>query len=139
MSSVPPQLFKIVHLAVGSLATLSALSQTSYIFKSFPVFLKALYALMLAIPMVYLEFKVPVNLYRYASFYFSFLGRGLSLILLSLLLSYGGVFKIIISGLLFLAGVVYAVLEFVPSVQEPENFRADGSGLSVGEDGDDII
>ncbi|CAR25209.1 Tvp15p [Lachancea thermotolerans CBS 6340] len=139
MSGVPPQFFRIAHLAAGSLATVSALSQTSYILKNFPAFLMALYSLVLAIPMIYLEFRVPPNLYRYASFYFSFFGRGLCLILLSLLLSYGGVFKILVSILLFLSGLVYVILEFVPSIQEPENFRPEGSSIAVGEDGDDII
>ncbi|SCU87329.1 LAFA_0E06084g1_1 [Lachancea sp. 'fantastica'] len=139
MSNVSPQIFKIVNLAAGSLASLSALTQTSYLLSSFPAFLMAVYALGLAVPIVYLEFKVPPNLYRFASFYFSFIGRGLCFILLSLLLSFGGALKILCSLLLFLAGVAFVIVEFVPSVQEPDNFRPEGSSIAVGEDADDII
>ncbi|CEP63287.1 Tvp15p LALA0_S07e06700g [Lachancea lanzarotensis] len=139
MSNVSPQIFKLVNLAAGSLASLSALTQTSYLLSNFPAFLMAIYALGLAVPIVYLEFKVPPNLYRFASFYFSFIGRGLSFILLSLLLSFGGALKIFASLLLFLTGVAFVIVEFVPSVQEPDNFRPEGSSIAVGEDADDII
>ncbi|SCU90399.1 LADA_0F03774g1_1 [Lachancea dasiensis] len=139
MSNVSPQIFKATNLAAGSLASFSALSQLSYLLTDFPAFLKAIFALGLAIPIVYLEFKVPPNLYRFASFYFSFIGRGLCLILLSLLLSYGGALKIIISLLLFVAGIAFTVVEFIPSIQEPDNFRPEGSSIAVGEDADDII
>ncbi|SCV00362.1 LAME_0G09208g1_1 [Lachancea meyersii CBS 8951] len=139
MSNVSPQIFKMANLAAGSLASLSALSQMSYLFSNFPAFLMALYALGLSIPIVYLEFRVPPNLYRFASFYFSFIGRGVCLILLSLLLSFGGALKIFLSLLLFIGGVAYTIVEFVPSVQEPDNFRPEGSSIAVGEDADDII
>ncbi|SCU85905.1 LANO_0C05930g1_1 [Lachancea nothofagi CBS 11611] len=139
MSNISPQIFKSTNIAGGSLATLSALSQTSYLIKNFPAFLMAIFALGLSIPIVYLEFKVPPNLYRFASFYFSFIGRGLCFILLSLLLSFGGAIKIFISLLLFVGGVTYIIVEFVPSIQEPDNFRPEGSSIAVGEDADDII
>ncbi|SCW04272.1 LAFE_0H09868g1_1 [Lachancea fermentati] len=139
MAEVSPQLFKIANLVIGSLATVSALTQFSYIFGNFTAFLMSFYALALSVPVVYLEFRVPPNLYRFASFYFSFIGRGLTYILLSLLLSFGGVFKVLVAALLFIFGVLFVVLEFIPSIQEPENFRPEGNSIAVGEDEDDII
>lgn len=138
MSDIPPQFFKILNIFIGSASSLAALSQLSYIFSNFVAFLMSFYALALSIPIVYLEFRIPPNLYRFASFYFSFAGRGACYILLSLLLSFGGVFKILNSIILFIIGVTFVILQAIPSVQEPENFRPEGNSIAVGED-DDVI
>lgn len=79
MSVIPPKFFKIANISIGCIDIIAALSQLTYIFTNLNVFLLAVYGLALSVPIVYLEFKVPSNLYRYASFYFSFLGRGLSI------------------------------------------------------------
>ncbi|CAI4333017.1 BCN_G0010020.mRNA.1.CDS.1 [Saccharomyces cerevisiae] len=134
MSVIPPKFFKIANISIGCIDIIAALSQLTYIFTNLNVFLLAVYGLALSIPIVYLEFKVPSNLYRYASFYFSFLGRGLSYILLSLIISFGGIYNILAGMFTFILGVAFIVFHFSQFVEEPANFRAPGSSLSIGDD-----
>ncbi|CCE93182.1 Tvp15p TDEL_0F03710 [Torulaspora delbrueckii] len=136
---VPPQFFKIANLTIGSLCLIASVSQLTYILSNFNAFLLAIFGIVLSTPIVVLEFNIPSNLYRYASFYFSFLGRGVVYILISFLLGFGGVFKILTSLLTFLLGVVYTVFEFLPQIEEPANFRGEGSPIAVEGDDDDII
>ncbi|KAG7698371.1 hypothetical protein KL951_001635 [Ogataea haglerorum] len=80
----------------------------------------------------YLEFKNPPQLYAYASSFFSFLGRGLIYVLIAILNFHGSVFRVLAAVLVLLAGVVYIVLEFIPSIQAPENMQGE-RGLSTDE------
>lgn len=139
MSPVPQGFFKAANLTVGSLSVIASVSQLTYIITNFNAFLLAIFGIVLSTPIIVLEFKVPPNLYRYASFYFSFLGRGIVYILISFLLGFGGVFKILASLLTFLLGVVYIIFEFLPQIDEPANFRGEGSPIAVEGDDDDII
>ncbi|CAI7071801.1 BEM_collapsed_G0010040.mRNA.1.CDS.1 [Saccharomyces cerevisiae] len=134
MSVIPPKFFKIANISIGCIDIIAALSQLTYIFTNLNVFLLAVYGLALSVPIVYLEFKVPSNLYSYASFYFSFLGRGLSYILLSLIISFGGIYNILAGMFTFILGVAFIVFHFSQFVEEPANFRAPGSSLSIGDD-----
>ncbi|OHW94090.1 COPI associated protein [Colletotrichum incanum] len=64
---------------------------------------------------------------RYASFLFSFIGRGVFYIFIGSILLSDGVFKIIAGSIVGLIGVAYVVLEFVPQIEPPANMReADG-------------
>lgn len=139
MSAIPPLFFKIANISIGSLTLLASISQLSYIISNFNVFLLAIYGIVLSVPIIYLEFKVPPNLYRFASFYFSFLGRGISYILLSFLINFGGIFKVLITTLTFLMGTAYITFQFLPQIEEPQNFRGEGSPITVDGDDDDII
>lgn len=134
MSTIPPKFFKVANLSIGFLDTIAALSQLRYLFTNLSIFLLAVYGLALSIPIIYLEFKVPPNLYRYASFYFSFLGRGLSYILLGLIISFSGIFNKLAGMFTFILGVSFIVFHFSQFVEEPANFRAPGSSLSIGDD-----
>lgn len=118
---------------------LASISQLSYIFTNFAAFLLAIYGILFSIPIIYLEFKVPQNLHRFASNYFSFLGRGITYILISFLINFGGILKILVVLLTFLLGTVYIILQFLPQVEEPENFRGEGSALTVDSEYDDVI
>ncbi|CAI4337746.1 BDN_1c_G0009530.mRNA.1.CDS.1 [Saccharomyces cerevisiae] len=63
-----------------------------------------------------------------------FLGRGLSYILLSLIISFGGIYNILAGMFTFILGVAFIVFHFSQFVEEPANFRAPGSSLSIGDD-----
>lgn len=139
MSAVPPIFFKVANLTVGSLCLIASISQLSYLFSNFNASLLAIFGIILSVPIIYLEFKVPPNLYKFASFYFSFLGRGLAYILLSLLVNFGGVFKILTTLLTFLLGVSYCVFQVLPQIEEPANFRSEGSSIAMDVDDDDDI
>ncbi|KAK1497188.1 COPI associated protein, partial [Colletotrichum cuscutae] len=74
-----------------------------------------------------LEFQIPPQVSRYASFLFSFVGRGVFYIFIGSILLSDGVFKIIAGSIVGLIGVAYVVLEFVPQIEPPANMReADG-------------
>ncbi|KAG7713112.1 hypothetical protein KL949_002539 [Ogataea haglerorum] len=105
--------FKVVNLAVAAISV-------------------SLYVLGLGGVVGYLEFKNPPQLYAYASSFFSFLGRGLIYVLIAILNFHGSVFRVLAAVLVLLAGVVYIVLEFIPSIQAPENMQGE-RGLSTDE------
>ncbi|CCH61483.1 hypothetical protein TBLA_0E04290 [Henningerozyma blattae CBS 6284] len=142
MPTVSTTVIKYINLAVGTIAILSSLIQFIYIYKNFTEFLLAMSSFALAFPIILLEFKVPPDLHRFASFYFSFLGRGLLYILLSFMLAFGGLKKILADIFIFLVGIVFICFQFLPDIEEPRNFRpTGGSVIAIGEDDDigDVI
>ncbi|KAF6814170.1 Golgi apparatus membrane protein tvp15 [Colletotrichum sojae] len=70
-----------------------------------------------------LEFQIPPQVSRYASFLFSFVGRGVFYIFIGSILLADGIFKIIAGSLIGIIGVAYVVLEFVPQIEPPANMR----------------
>jgi hypothetical protein len=86
-----------------------------------------------------LEFQIPQQVARYASFMFSFLGRGVCKPFLNPVLQQeltmlvyifiGSVivgdkwFRIVPGTLVGIIGIAYAALEFVPSIEPPANMR----------------
>ncbi|KAL3955708.1 hypothetical protein ACCO45_011271 [Purpureocillium lilacinum] len=66
---------------------------------------------------------------RYASFLFSFLGRGIFYIFLGCLILGSHVLQKIAGGIVGIVGIGYVVLEFIPSIEPPSNMReADVAG-----------
>lgn len=86
-----------------------------------------------------LEFQIPQQVARYASFMFSFLGRGVCKpyhipvlrqeLTTSVYIFIGSVivgekwFRIVPGTLVGIVGIGYAALEFVPSIEPPANMR----------------
>ncbi|UNI21684.1 hypothetical protein JDV02_007653 [Purpureocillium takamizusanense] len=76
-----------------------------------------------------LEFQIPPQISRYASFLFSFLGRGIFYIFLGCLILGTHVLQKIAGGIVGIVGIGYVVLEFIPSIEPPSNMReADVAG-----------
>lgn len=75
-----------------------------------------------------LEFQIPPQVSRYASFLFSFIGRGAFYIFVGSILLDGHVLRIIAGSIVGLIGVCYAVLEFIPSIEPPANMREADAG-----------
>ncbi|KAK3318647.1 COPI associated protein-domain-containing protein [Apodospora peruviana] len=75
-----------------------------------------------------LEFQIPPQVSRYASFLFSFLGRGIFYIFVGCIILSGPVLKIIAGSIVGLIGVAYVVLEFIPSIEPPANMREADAG-----------
>jgi hypothetical protein len=70
-----------------------------------------------------LEFQIPPQISRYASFLFSFLGRGVFYIFVgSILLDHWTINKVF-GTVVGVVGIAYCVLEFVPSIEPPANMR----------------
>jgi len=74
-----------------------------------------------------LEFQIPAQVSRYASFLFSFIGRGIFYIFVGTILLQNSTLSIVAGSIVGVIGVIYSVLEFIPSIEPPANMReADG-------------
>ncbi|TVY85425.1 Golgi apparatus membrane protein tvp15 [Lachnellula suecica] len=117
--------FRIVNLGVGALMVASGIWHM--IPFAFSGFIVALYVILFGAATALLEFQIPPQISRYASFLFSFLGRGVFYIFVGTVLFDTSVFKNILGSIIALVGLVYVVLEFIPSIEPPQNMReADG-------------
>ncbi|KAK4236263.1 Golgi apparatus membrane protein TVP15 [Achaetomium macrosporum] len=113
--------FRIVNLVVAVLMVLGGISQF------FPVdFQPAIIGVYVII--FGLEFQVPPQVARYASFLFSFLGRGIFYIFVGCILLHDHVLRIIAGSIVGLVGVAYVALEFIPSIEPPANMREADAG-----------
>ncbi|KAK7418354.1 hypothetical protein QQZ08_001902 [Neonectria magnoliae] len=117
-------IFRIVNLIVGAI---TALGGVTHIFsKSIIV---GCYMIVFGLSIVLLEFQIPPQLSRYASFLFSFIGRGVFYIFIGSLLLGDLFLSKIAGGIVGVTGVAYVALEFVPSIEPPSNMReADDAG-----------
>jgi len=74
-----------------------------------------------------LEFQIPPQVSRYASFLFSFLGRGVFYIFVGTIIFHDLVIRYIAGTIIGVVGLAYIALEFIPSIEPPANMReADG-------------
>ena len=89
--------------------------------------IEAAYIIVFGLATAGLEFQIPAQVQRYASFMFSFLGRGVFYVFVgSILLDsfWAGYASGAIVGVV---GLAYVVLEFLPQIEPPPNMReADG-------------
>lgn len=69
------------------------------------------------------EFQIPPQVARYASFMFSFIGRGVFYIFVGGLCFSDNILKYLVGGVIILVGIAYVVLEYVPSIEPPANMR----------------
>jgi hypothetical protein len=118
---------RIVNLATGALMIaggilnfFSGAGLSSFIIGSYVIVFGASIGL--------LEFQIPPQVSRYASFLFSFLGRGIFYIFVGTILFHGWWLLYLMGGLVGLVGVLYVVLEWVPSVEPPSNMREAEAG-----------
>jgi hypothetical protein len=122
--------FKVFNFIVAILSVFCGLTE---LFSRFDYFFQGLFVVGLGLLIGYLEFNIPPKLFTYASSFFSFLGRGGIYMLIGVLNMHGSLTRWIISFILFSIGIVYAILEFVPSIIPPKNMQGE-QGLS-----DDIL
>ncbi|KAI9772530.1 MAG: Late Golgi vesicles protein [Geoglossum simile] len=86
------------------------------------------YVIVFGLATALLEYQIPPYMARYASFLFSFLGRGIFYIFIGSILLHDHVLRIIAGSIIGFVGVVYVVLEYIPSIEPPQNMRdADAS------------
>jgi hypothetical protein len=70
-----------------------------------------------------LEFQIPPQVSRYASFLFSFVGRGIFYIFVATIIFSSSALMYILVAVIGLIGLAYCVLEFIPSIEPPANMR----------------
>lgn len=73
-----------------------------------------------------LEFQIPPYMSRWAPFLFSFLGRGIFYIFIGSILLRDLVLQIVAGSIVGVVGVAYVALEYVPSIEPPQNMRDAG-------------
>ncbi|KAL5341685.1 COPI associated protein-domain-containing protein [Aspergillus crustosus] len=119
---------RIANIAVGVLMVLGGISQFFPI--GFNNVIIGSYVILFGLIVAGLEFlpNVPDYVYRYASFLFSFLGRGVFYIFVGSILLHNHVLRIIAGSVIGLSGVAYVALEFVPSIEPPSNMRDNDQG-----------
>ncbi|KAK3049740.1 hypothetical protein LTR09_008916 [Extremus antarcticus] len=75
-----------------------------------------------------LEFQIPPQVARYASFMFSFVGRGVFYLFVGCIIMGDNWWKYAAGTLIALVGAGYVALEFVPSIEPPANMRDADAG-----------
>ncbi|ODQ78790.1 hypothetical protein BABINDRAFT_162473 [Babjeviella inositovora NRRL Y-12698] len=101
---------------------------------SFHAFVLGIYLVIFGAGIGLLEFQVPPKTYEYASFLFSFAGRGVFYTLVGAIMAHGGFIRITSGLLIFGVGIMYIVLDRIPGIAKPENMNVDA--LSMGFDAD---
>lgn len=116
-------IFRLVNIAVGVIMILGGISQ--FFNGSVSSFILGAYVIIFGLLVGGLEFlpTIPDYVYRYASFLFSFLGRGVFYIFIGSIVLSGHWTRIVAGSIIGLTGVGYCVLEFIPSIEPPTNMR----------------
>ncbi|KAH3679059.1 hypothetical protein WICMUC_001254 [Wickerhamomyces mucosus] len=127
-------IFKAVNLLVG---LITAIWGFIGLF-NLRTFFIAIYLLAFGVSIVLLEFQIPPLTQQYASFLFSFLGRGVFYILLGFLIIHDNVLRYLSGFIVVIIGIAYSILEFIPSVEVPDNFRIDAHVLADDEESEII-
>ncbi|KAJ5123119.1 hypothetical protein N7448_009216 [Penicillium atrosanguineum] len=121
-------IFRLVNIAIGVIMVLGGISQF------FPATMSSIivgaYVIVFGLVVGGLEFmpNVPDYAYRYASFLFSFLGRGVFYIFVGCIILHGHVLREIAASIIGITGIAYLVLEFIPSIEPPSNMRESDQG-----------
>ncbi|CAM1511464.1 Fc.00g089770.m01.CDS01 [Cosmosporella sp. VM-42] len=115
-------IFRIVNLVVAAITVLGGIVHFFPLFHLQP-FVVALYMIIFGLAIALLEFQIPPQLSRHASFLFSFVGRGIFYIFIGCLLLGDAVLSKIACGIVGVIGIAYVALEFIPSIEPPSNMR----------------
>ncbi|KAI9261619.1 COPI associated protein-domain-containing protein [Phascolomyces articulosus] len=131
MASVDMSLvFRIINCVVAAFMVIGGIG--TIIREGFPNFITGIFCIIFGVITAVFEFRLPSQITQFASFMFSFLGRGLFYIFIGCIsLNYGAL--AIASGVIVIVvGVVYTVLHFVPGVQAPSNMQRSAFEESLG-------
>ncbi|KAJ5900965.1 uncharacterized protein N7473_005035 [Penicillium subrubescens] len=121
-------IFRLVNIAVGVIMVLGGISQ--FFPPTMSSIVVGVYVIVFGLVVAGLEFlpNVPDYVYRYASFLFSFLGRGIFYIFVGCIMLHGHVLREIAASIVGITGIGYLVLEFIPSIEPPSNMRESDQG-----------
>ncbi|KAI7852608.1 COPI associated protein-domain-containing protein [Circinella umbellata] len=113
--------FRVINCVA---AAFMAIGGVGTIIRGFNNFITGIFCIIFGLVTAVFEFRLPAQITQFASFMFSFLGRGISL-------NYGAL-AIAAGVIVILIGVVYCVLHFVPGVQAPTNMQRSAFEESLG-------
>ncbi|KAL2208804.1 COPI associated [Sarocladium strictum] len=119
-------IFRIVNLVIAAITLLGGVAHIfSFSLQSIVI---AVYMIIFGLAIALLEFQIPPQVSRYASFLFSFIGRGFLYIFLGCLILGDMIIQNIAGAVVGGVGIAYVVLEFVPSIEPPSNMREADAG-----------
>ncbi|KAJ8122201.1 hypothetical protein ONZ43_g1545 [Nemania bipapillata] len=118
--------FRIVNLVVGVIMILGGLSQ--FYNPTIQSIIVGIYVVIFGACVGLLEFQIPPQVSRHASFLFSFIGRGIFYIFAGSLLFSGHAIRWVAGSIISATGLAYVALEFVPSIEPPANMREADQG-----------
>ncbi|KAK8028718.1 hypothetical protein PG991_005774 [Apiospora marii] len=118
--------FRIVNLVVAAVMVVGGIVQ----FFNFGVqtLIIGIYEIIFGGAVALLEFQIPPQVSRYASFMFSFIGRGVFYIFMGSILLSSDWFRGLAGTIVAFVGVAYCALEFIPSIEPPANMREADAG-----------
>jgi len=118
--------FRIVNLAAAVLMVLGGVANF------FPLGIQSIiigcYCIIFGIATGLLEFQIPPQVARYASFMFSFIGRGVFYLFIGCVMIGAKWYHIAPGVITAVIGIAYIALEFVPSIEPPANMRDADAG-----------
>jgi len=118
--------FRLVNLGVGALMAVGGLFH-AILDHTLSSIVVGVYIVVFGLAVALLEFQIPPQISRYASFLFSFVGRGAFYIFAGSVLLDDHTVDKVFGSIIGIIGVAYIVLEFIPSIEPPQNMReADG-------------
>ncbi|OZJ02972.1 hypothetical protein BZG36_04520 [Bifiguratus adelaidae] len=125
--------FRIINIIIGCMMVVGGVF---VVFGGgFPSFIRGIFVLIFGLMTILFEFRLPGKITQYASFMFSFLGRGLFYIFIGcIVLDYYTV-GIAFGAIIVIVGIVYCILEFFSSrvsVVAPSNMQKDTFFESAG-------
>lgn len=123
--------FRIVNLGVGALMVASGIYHC--IPPTISTVVVGIYVILFGLATGLLEFQIPPQVSRYASFLFSFLGRGVFYIFVGSILLDKHLMDQIFGTIIGVVGIAYIVLEFIPSIEPPQNMREAEAGWGAEE------
>ncbi|KAK5121420.1 hypothetical protein LTR85_005252 [Meristemomyces frigidus] len=120
-------IFRIVNLAVGVFMVLGGVGQF-FPHISVQAVIVGVYVIIFGLATGVLEFQIPPQVARYASFMFSFVGRGVFYLFIGCIMMGDNWWKYTAGSIVALIGIGYIALEFVPSIEPPANMRDADAG-----------
>ncbi|KAF2121136.1 Golgi apparatus membrane protein TVP15 [Lophiotrema nucula] len=119
-------IFRMVNFAVAVFMVLGGIGQIFYF--HFSNIILGAYIILFGLGTALLEFQIPQQVARYASFMFSFLGRGVFYVFIGSVIVGDKWFRIAPGTIVGIIGIAYIVLEFIPSIEPPANMRDADAG-----------
>ncbi|KAI9245317.1 COPI associated protein-domain-containing protein [Sporodiniella umbellata] len=117
-----PIVFRVTNIIAAAFMIIGGVM--TCIAGGFPNFIQGIFVILFGIMTFVFEFRLPGIITQFASFMFSFMGRGIFYVFLgAITLNYGSL--AIASGVIvILIGIAYIVLQFL-SIEAPSNMRKD--------------
>ncbi|KFA67754.1 hypothetical protein S40285_00934 [Stachybotrys chlorohalonatus IBT 40285] len=119
-------IFRIVNLVVAAVTVLGGIAH--FFSPGLQSIVIGIYLILFGLAIALLEFQIPPQIPRYASFLFSFIGRGIFYIFIGTLVLGTWIVSYIAGAAVGIIGVGYVALEFVPSIEPPSNMREADAG-----------